>query len=49
MWRVVKLLIFLIILAAIGLVAFAYLGPLLGADFTAPQSTKSIPVEFSLD
>jgi hypothetical protein len=44
MWRLIKLLIFLAVLAFTGLVAYAYLGPFFGADFSAPQSEIREPV-----
>ena len=44
MGRIIKWLIILIILAGLGLVAYAYLGPLLGADFSAPQNRQSLTV-----
>ena len=37
MLRLIKYLIYLAILGAIALVAYAYVGPFLGADFSAPQ------------
>lgn len=37
MWRIIKAIVFLAVLAGAGLVAYAYLGPILGADFSAPQ------------
>lgn len=36
MWRIIKWLFYLAILAAIALVAYAYLGPFFGADFSPP-------------
>ena len=44
MGRLVKLLVYLVIFAAIGLVAYAYLGPFLGADFSAPTTHIQIPI-----
>ncbi len=44
MGRLIKYLIYLMILAAIGLVAYAYLGPWFGVDFSAPQSQITLPV-----
>ncbi|MEM6887838.1 MAG: hypothetical protein AAF636_06820 [Pseudomonadota bacterium] len=44
MGRVFKLLIFLIVLAAIGLVGYAYVGPYFGVDFSAPQAETRTPV-----
>ncbi|MGR3491301.1 MAG: hypothetical protein ACU0DW_04525 [Shimia sp.] len=49
MFRVLKYLLYLVLLAAIGLVVYAYLGPILGADFSPPVETRSVPVELSLD
>ena len=37
MGRLIKLLIFLLVLGFIGLVGFAYIGPFFGADFAPPQ------------
>ncbi len=44
MWRLIKFLIYLIVLAAVALVAFAYLGPIFGFDFSAPTQTVVQPV-----
>ena len=44
MGKIYKFLIFLIILAGIGLVAYAYLGPRFGVDFDATQSEIRQPV-----
>lgn len=44
MGRLFKLLIYLIIFTGIGLIAYTYLGPWFGADFSAPQSEISVPV-----
>lgn len=44
MWRLLKVLIFMIILGGIGLVGYAYLGPFFGADFSAPQTEIREPV-----
>lgn len=50
MWRLIKGLIYLAILAAILLVAYAYLGPILLPDHFAPQTAPVIaPVELDLD
>ncbi len=38
MGRIFKWLIILLLLAAIALVIYAYIGPFLGADFSAPQT-----------
>ena len=47
-WRLIKLLVYLAVLAAIALVGYAYIGPLLGSDFSAPQSTVVVPLELEL-
>jgi hypothetical protein len=45
MWRLIKALLFFIILAGVGLVAYAYIGPLFfPADFAAPSQEVSQPV-----
>ena len=49
MLRLIKGLFYLVVLCAIGLVAYAYLGPMLGADFSAPQSAVRVPLELSTD
>ena len=49
MWRLIKILIYLAILAFAGLVAYAYLGPYFGADFSAPQTETREPVTLDAD
>jgi len=49
MGRLIKFLLYVICLAFIGLVAYAYLGPYFGADFSAPQSEISEPVILNVD
>ncbi|EEX11061.1 conserved hypothetical protein [Ruegeria lacuscaerulensis ITI-1157] len=49
MGRLIKLLLYITCLAFIGLVAYAYLGPYFGADFSAPQSEISEPVILNVD
>ena len=44
MGRLVKYLIYLCIIAVIGLIGYAYLGPWFGADFSAKQGEVHIPV-----
>lgn len=45
MWRLIKALLVLIILGGIGLVAYAYIGPLFfPADFAAPSQEVTRPV-----
>ncbi|MEP2642425.1 hypothetical protein [Roseobacter sp.] len=44
MVRIFKLLAFLIVVGALGLVGYAYIGPFFGADFSAPQDEVRVPV-----
>ncbi|MEQ9693461.1 hypothetical protein [Shimia sp. SDUM112013] len=44
MGRLIRLLVVLIVLGAIAFVGYAYLGPILGADFSAPQEEIRVPV-----
>ena len=45
MWRLIKAILFLIIIAGVGLVAYAYVGPLFfPADFAAPSQEVTQPV-----
>ncbi len=45
MWRLIKALLFLIIIAGVALVAYAYVGPLFfPADFAAPVQEVTQPV-----
>lgn len=44
MGRLIKLLIYLLFFGFVGLVAYAYLGPFFGADFSAPQNEVREPV-----
>jgi hypothetical protein len=44
-WRLIKILVVLLVLGAIGLVAYAYVGPLFfSGDFAAPTEVISEPV-----
>lgn len=47
MGKLIRALFFLIVLLAVGLVGFAYLGPIFGADFSAPQKEirESVPLD----
>ena len=50
MWRIIKLLVFLAALAALGLIIYAYAGPIFFAeDFTPPVVEVSEPVILDLD
>ena len=44
MGKLVRTIIVLIVLGMIGVVAYAYLGPIFGADFSAPQQEIRQPV-----
>ncbi|MFK7876938.1 MAG: hypothetical protein AB8B71_14335 [Paracoccaceae bacterium] len=44
LWKLFKLLIFLGIIGFLGLVAYAYVGPFFGVDFSAPQTEIRTPV-----
>jgi len=48
-WRLIKILVLLTVLATIGLIGYAYIGPFFGNDFAAPQNTVVIPLEFPLE
>ena len=47
MWRILKLLIYLAILAGLALIAYAYIGPFFGADFSAPVQEIRVPVDLN--
>ncbi|WP_170381379.1 hypothetical protein [Ruegeria atlantica] len=49
MGRVIKFLLYLICLSFIGLVAYAYLGPFFGVDFSAPQEEIREPVILNVE
>jgi hypothetical protein len=49
MGRVVKWLIYLLLFAAIALIAYAYVGPYFGADFSPPQTEVRQPVTLDAD
>ncbi|MDC0656840.1 MULTISPECIES: hypothetical protein [unclassified Leisingera] len=49
MGRLIKYLVYLLVLAAIGLVGYAYVGPWFGADFSAPSSEVRKPVVLNAD
>ncbi len=50
LWSLIKALFLLAVLAALGLVAYAYLGPIFSpADFAAPSQAVSEPVSLSVD
>ncbi|KPA22743.1 hypothetical protein shim_10310 [Shimia sp. SK013] len=47
MGKLVRALAILLMLGIIGLVAYAYLGPFFGADFSPAQTEISVPVELN--
>lgn len=50
MWRLIKALVVLAVLGAVGLIAFAYLGPVFMADdFAPPVREVTTPVDLGLD
>lgn len=49
MIRFLKFLIYLGFFGFVALVAYAYLGPFFGADFSAPQIETRIPVTLDAD
>ena len=49
MGKLIKFLIYLIILAGIGLIAYAYLGPFFGADFAPAAVETRVPVTLELN
>ena len=50
MWRLIKALFYLTVLAALSLIAYAYAGPIFfPADFAPPVETITAPVELDLD
>lgn len=44
MGRLIRTLFYLVLFVFVGLIIFAYLGPMFGADFSAPQSETRMPV-----
>lgn len=49
MARLFKWLFYLVVLGAITLTAYAYIGPFFGADFSPPQSEIRQPVTLDAD
>ena len=44
MGRLIKYLVYLCILGFLGLVAYAYVGPFVGVDFSPPQTEQREPI-----
>ncbi|MFW8634538.1 hypothetical protein [Cribrihabitans pelagius] len=49
MGRLIKYFVYVVVLAGIGLVGYAYVGPWFGADFGAPTSEVRKPVVLDAD
>lgn len=49
MIRVFKLIFMLVLLAGIGLIGFAYIGPILGANFAPTKTEIRAPVTLDLN
>ena len=49
MGKLIRALFYLIVIAGIGLVGYAYIGPIFGADFSAPQTEIREPVTLNAD
>jgi hypothetical protein len=50
MWRLIKAIFFLTLLAGVGLIAYAYTGPtFFPADFAPPVETITQPVELDVN
>lgn len=47
MGRILKWLVYLVIIALVALSAYAYVGPYFGADFSAPVKEIRTPVELN--
>lgn len=47
MGKLFRALLILIVLAAIALTVYAYLGPMFGADFSAQQTETRIPLQLN--
>ncbi len=49
MGKLIKILFLIAILAFIGLIGYAYIGPFFGADFSAPQTEVRQPLILNAD
>lgn len=49
MGKLIKFIVYILCLCVIGLVAYAYLGPWFGADFSPPQTEIRQPVTLDAD
>ncbi len=49
MGRLIKYLIYLLILGGVALIAYAYVGEFFGADFSAPATETRQPVTLNAD
>ena len=48
MGRLIKWLVYLLILAVILLITYAYVGPILGVDFSAHTTTYNLPISLQI-
>lgn len=50
MWRLLKAVVFLVILGGVGLIGYAYVGPIVfPADFAAPTQQITAPVTLEVN
>lgn len=49
MWRLLKLIFYVVVLATLALVGYAYVGPILDPAFMPSQETVTVPVELDFD
>ncbi|MBO9445309.1 hypothetical protein [Ruegeria sp. R14_0] len=49
MGRLIKFLVYVVCLCFLGLVGYAYLGPIFGVDFSAPQDEIREPVILNVE
>lgn len=50
MWRIIKLLLFLALLAAVTFIGYAYVGPVFfPQDFAAPSEVVTVPVTLEME
>ncbi len=50
MWRIIKALVFLAVLAGIAFIGYAYVGPVFfPADFAAPSHEVTVPVTLDME
>lgn len=47
--KLVKFILFLILVGFVGIVIYAYVGPWFGSDFSEPQTERRLPVNLNAD